>query len=92
MSHFGIPHGGLHGILLDTVMGYPGCYTGEADVPHFTVKLNLNISFLTQIRGKMLFSEARRVGGGHSIFFAEGQVKDDAGQLVAKGTGTFRFR
>lgn len=92
MNRFGIPHGGVHAVLLDTVMGYAGCYTGDVASPRFTVTLNLNVSFLAQSRGKLLLAEARRTGGGRRIFFAEGQVHDDAGQLVATGTGTFRYR
>ena len=92
MNRFGIPHGGVHAVLLDTVMGYAGCYTGDVASPRFTITLNLNVSFLAQSRGKLLFAEARRTGGGRRIFFAEGQVHDDTGQLVATGTGTFRYR
>ena len=91
MNRFGIPHGGVYGVLLDKVMGYAGCYTGDADTPGFTLTLNLNINFLAQSRGKMLFAEARHIGGGCRIFFAKGKVKDDRQQLVATGTGTFRY-
>ena len=68
MNRSGIPHGGLNGSLIETVMGYAGCYKGDAEVPWFTITLNLNISLLAQSRGDMLFSEAHRVGGGRRIF------------------------
>ena len=92
MNRFGIPHGGVHAVLLDTVMGYAGCFTGDANAQRYTVTLNLNVSFLAQSRGKIFFADGRRIGGGHRIFFAEGQVKDETGELVATGTGTFRYR
>ena len=92
MNRFGVPHGGVHAVLLDTVMGYAGCFTGCANAQRFTVTLSLNVSFLAQSRGNILFAEAWRIGGGRRIFFAEGQVKDDTGELVATGTGTFRYR
>ena len=40
----------------------------------------------------MLFDETRRIGGGRRTFFAEGQVKDNTGHLIATVTGTFRYR
>ena len=92
MNRFGVPHGGVHAVLLDTVMGYAGCFTGDANAQRFTVTLSLNVNFLAQSRGKILFAEGWRIGGGRRIFFAEGQVKDDTGELVATGTGTFRYR
>ena len=31
LNRYGIPHGGVYAMLLDTVMGYSGCYTGEPE-------------------------------------------------------------
>ena len=91
MNRFGIPHGGVHAVLLDTVMGYAGCYTGDVASPRFTVTLNLNVSFLAQSRGKLLLAEARRTGGGVAYFSPKDRSTtiQDNGRT---GTGTFRYR
>ena len=98
MNRFGDPLSGVLAVLLDTVIRYGGCFAGDADAPRFTVTVNLIVSFLAQSRGKMLFEEARRIGGvcrigsGRRTFFAEGRIKDDTGRLIATATGTFRYR
>ena len=85
-------------------MGYGGCFTGDADAPRFTVTVDLNVGFLAQSRGKMLFDETRRICGvrrigsvrricsGRRTFFAERQVKHDKGHLIATVTGTCRYQ
>ncbi|NBT39710.1 MAG: PaaI family thioesterase [Alphaproteobacteria bacterium] len=91
MNRYGIPHGGLYALLLDTVMGYAGCYTGDRDAPAFAMTLNMNVSFLGRPVGNKLICRATKIGGGRKIFFAEGTVKDELGNMVATGTGTFRY-
>jgi uncharacterized protein (TIGR00369 family) len=92
MNRYGIPHGGMHATLLDTVMGFAGCYTGDRDAPRLGMTLSLNVNFLAQARGGMLIGEGRRTGGGRKTFFAEGVVTDEFGTRVATGSGVFRYR
>ena len=73
-------------------MGYAGCWTGDPDAPQLCVTLSLNVSYLSRPRGAVMIAEARRTGGGRSTFFAEGEVRDDAGELIATGSGVFRYR
>ncbi len=91
MNRYGIPHGGLYAVLLDTVMGYAGCFTGDPDNKIFGMTLNLNVSFLGRPVGDTLIAEARKTGGGRKIFFCEGEITDNLGNMVATGTGTFRY-
>ncbi|MDA7426201.1 PaaI family thioesterase [Thalassococcus lentus] len=92
MNRHGNPHGGAHASLLDTVMGYAGCWTGDPDVRQMCLTLTLNVQYLSRPRGKIFIAEGVRTGGGRSTFFAEGSIKDETGELIAKGTGTFRYR
>lgn len=91
-NRFGIVHGGVHAMLLDTVMGFAGCYTGDPEAPQQAMTLTLTTQFLSQPRGTLLRAEGRRTGGGRKTFFAEGSVHDDTGELIATGTGVFRYR
>ena len=92
MNRYGIPHGGIYAMLLDTVMGYAGCYTGDPERRVLGMTLSMTTNFLSRPQGEVLVGEGRRIGGGRSSFFAEGVVMDDAGTRVATGTGVFRYR
>ncbi|MBV7407658.1 PaaI family thioesterase [Maritimibacter sp. DP1N21-5] len=91
-NRYGIAHGGVHATLLDTVMGFAGCYTGSPDVRRLAMTLSLTVNYLSQPKGDLLVAEGRRVGGGRKTFFAEAEITDDTGAKVATGTGVFRYR
>lgn len=91
-NRHGNPHGGLHASLLDTVMGYAGCWTGDPARQQLCLTLSLNVQYLSRPRGSEFLGEGWKTGGGRSTFFAEGVIHDDTGELIAKGTGTFRYR
>ena len=38
-NRYGIPHGGVHATLIDTAMGFSGCYTGDPDNPQMAMTL-----------------------------------------------------
>ena len=88
----GLPHGGIHATLLDTAMGFAGCYTGDPDRRQMALTLSLTVNYLGQARGGKLIAEGWRTGGGKSTYFAEGSISDSTGALVATATGVFRYR
>jgi uncharacterized protein (TIGR00369 family) len=92
MNRQGLPHGGIHATLLDTAMGFAGCYTGDPDRRQMALTLSLTVNFLGQAQGDRLIVEAHRTGGGKSTYFAEATVRDETGTAVATGTGVFRYR
>ena len=92
MNRYGIAHGGVHAVMLDTVMGYCGCYTGDRDDPKLAMTLSLNVNYIGQAKGNVLIAEGRRTGGGRKTFFAEATIMDELGTKVATGTGVFRYR
>ncbi len=92
MNRHGVPHGGVYSSLLDTCMGHAGCYTGDAARQIFAMTLSLNVMFLSRPKGELLIAEGRRTGGGRSTYFAEGELRDETGELIATGTGVFRYR
>lgn len=92
MNRQGLPHGGVHATLLDTAMGYAGCWTGDPDQRRMALTLSLTVNYLGQAQGTRLIAEARVTGGGHKTYFADGRVTDDTGTLVATATGVFRYR
>ncbi len=92
MNRHGNPHGGAHASLIDTVMGYAGCWTGDPEVRQMALTLSLNVQYLSRPRGVLLIGEARQTGGGRSTFFAEALVVDETGERIASGSGVFRYR
>lgn len=87
-----IPHGGLYALMLDTVMGYAGCYTGDLSQRRSAVTLSLTTNYLSRPKGKLLIAEGWRTGGGNATYFAEGRVSDETGEILAQGTAVFRYR
>lgn len=92
MNRHAIPHGGVYAVLLDTALGFSGCYTGDAENRAMAMTLSLTTNFLSRPTGARLIAEGRRTGGGARSFFAEGTVRDELGELVATGSGVFRIR
>ena len=90
LNPMGIPHGGVYASILDTTLGSSGCWEGNPDTFRPSVTLNLNVSYLAQPRGTHLICEGRRVGGGASIYFSEGEIRDETGIVLARATGTFK--
>lgn len=91
-NRYGIPHGGVYATLIDTVMGFAACYTGDPARRRLAMTLSLNVNYLAQPQGRLLIAEGRRTGGGRRSFFAEATVTDDSGARIATGTGVFRYR
>ncbi len=91
MNPIGIPHGGIYATLLDVALGVSGSLDRLSGERLFAVTLNLNVNFVAPAKGSVLIAEGRRVGGGKSIYFAEGTVTDDKGTIIAHGTGSFKY-
>lgn len=51
--------------------------------------LDMQTAFLAPGRGD-LFAEGRVVRAGRSIVFAEAEIRDEAGELVARATGLMK--
>lgn len=92
MNRQGLPHGGIHATLLDTAMGFAGCYTGDPERSQMALTLSMTVNYLAQAKGAVLIAEGWRTGGGKTSYFAKGEIRDDSGALIATATGVFRYR
>ena len=91
-NRYGIPHGGVYTVLIDTACGYCGVWCPYPGRRRLAMTLSLNTHFLGRPTGKMLIADARRTGGGKRSFFAEAVVMDENGVTLARGGGVFRYR
>jgi uncharacterized protein (TIGR00369 family) len=82
----GTLHGGVYGDLADAAMGYAYAATLADDEAFTTVEMKIN--FLRAARTGSLTADARVVKAGRTLGYVECEVKDQAGNLVAKAAST----
>lgn len=84
----GLVHGGLVCTLLDSVVGCAVQSTLPAGVGYTSIELS--VSYLRPVRHDSgeLRARGRVVKPGRRVAFAEGDVRDAAGKIVATATGS----
>lgn len=82
-------HGGVVMTLLDVTMGS----AARSMVPHAAgvVTVDMSVSFISAGQGRLTV-EARVLRSGGSIVFCEGEMRDEAGELVAKAMASFKVK
>ena len=83
-------HGGVISSLVDAAVGgalstlheFAAGGVGQAT-------LDLNVSFLGAVRGGAVVAEGRILKRGGTIAFGEAELRDEAGELAAKGRVTY---
>ena len=84
-----VAHGGVLMTLLDVAMAHAARSTHGDDGPG-VVTIEMKTSFLRPGTGR-LRAVGRVLRKATSMAFCEGSVFDDAGELVAHATGTFKL-
>jgi len=92
LNGVGSVHGGVLMTLMDTVCGFSGVFAEDGEEQRGCATIAMNSKFLKPALEGTLIAEARVQGGGKSVFFTHVEVRDEAGDLVATGDGTFRYR
>jgi len=85
-------HGGVIATLIDAVCGYAGVWVPEGEARRKALTLTLTTNYVGQVREGMVRATAVKKGGGRSIFFSSCEVRDSAGNLVAIGEASYRYR
>ena len=87
-----VVHGGLYTSMLDVTLAMTGSFR-PAPAPLFPgLTLSLRTQFLSiaTLDDRYLIAEARRTGGGRSLFFADGAVRASSGRIIATASGIFK--
>ena len=81
--------GGFLAAMLDDTLGPALVATLPAD--QFAVTLDLNVSFLRPARPGRITGAGRVLHRGGSVAFLAGELRDDAGEVLATATATARI-
>jgi uncharacterized protein (TIGR00369 family) len=89
---WGVAHGGVMMTLLDIAMAHAARTpaTPGAEAHPGVVTLEMKTMFVRPGRGR-LFSIGRVLHRTASLAFCEGHVRDAGGELLAHGSGTFKY-
>lgn len=87
-----VVHGGLYTSMLDVALAMTGSFRPVPDplLPGLTLSLTTQFLSIATLDDKYLIAEARRTGGGRSLFFADGAVRTSSGRTIATATGIFK--
>lgn len=83
----GTLHGGVHASLIDNAMGLALI----ALVGVRTATVEINVHFLGAVGSGRIICNAEVVHHTRRLATVEGKVRDEDGNLIAMGTGTFRI-
>ena len=85
----GTAHGGLFMTMLDVAMA---CSTW-IDKSRTCVTVEMKANFLRPggVVGQLIIARGRKRSGGNSLAFCDGEVLSQAGELLATGSGTFKY-
>ncbi len=83
---FGIVHGGVLATLIDTATFWAGFQVIPEDAGLVNVDLKLN--YLKAVSGGRLVATGTCLRAGRQLSYTEASVRDDKGELVARGAST----
>lgn len=81
-----ILHGGVYATLIDNIIGL----TARSISLKSLVTVQLNVHFLAPVRTGTIYATGKVDRMGRSLISGEGEIVDENGQLLAKGSGTFK--
>ena len=84
-NHQSVAHGGLAGALLDTVIGIAAW-----SLNHNVVTLEMNLNYIGPLKiGDVVRAEGWVIHAGRINVVAEGEIRNQANKLLAKGRATY---
>ncbi|MBM7649052.1 uncharacterized protein (TIGR00369 family) [Bacillus ectoiniformans] len=83
----GTLHGGVYASLIDFVQSM---YLRSVTKTR-CVTTSLTVHFTKPIKTGYVYAEAEIISKGYKIAFVDGVLKDEEGNVICKGTGTFKL-
>lgn len=89
LNRLGLLHGGFVSMLLDN-----GCGTAVrrdvGDIDAAVVTVSMTVNFIAGVSAGLVTATGRVTGGGKSVKFAEAELRDETGRLLATCAAIFR--
>lgn len=93
-AQHGNRHGGLHGgimsCMLDNAMGFAASLTGDDAGDTRFMTISMTTQFLAPAREGRVTATGTIAGGGRALVFAEGELVDENGTVLATSTGVYK--
>jgi uncharacterized protein (TIGR00369 family) len=92
LNRSNIVHGGAILSMIDQVAGFCGLWCSVPGHVRRAVTIDIDCRFTGQVTGGRVVAEARMASRGRNIYFARTEVFNAAGEMVAFGSSTHRWR
>ncbi len=89
-NRHGSLHGGIYSMILDSACGFSASRALSPDASQKVFTVSLTVNYLAGVPSGKVHAVGRVTFAGRSIVYAAGEVIDEAGTLVATGTGVFK--
>ena len=83
----GVVHGGVFAALIDTAAFWAVYFTVE-DESKWLTSVDLKLNYLAPATGGRLVARGRQVKAGRTLCYADAQVVDERGKILAHGAST----
>jgi len=90
LNRQGVIQGGMVCSLLDSACGYAGIVADNPERAH-GVTISLAINFIGSVRGGTVTAHGRVTGRGRKIYYAQGEIRSAAGDVIATAQGSFKY-
>lgn len=90
MNRVGSLHGGIVTMLLDAAAGFSASRSWSPAGDALLVTVSLTTNYIASANRGCVTAIGRVTGGGQTIKFAESELRDDAGLLLATASGAFK--
>jgi len=87
-NNFENTHGGVIMTMLDMAMS--SAALSKADFKRAVITVDMSTHFLSPGKERLV-AHGRASGGGKSICFCEAHIEDEAGRVVARAMGAFKY-
>lgn len=87
LQAYGMVHGGIYCVLIDTVLG--SAVRGVCGFDSKPLTVDLNVSFLRPSGKGVLTARAEIIKAGRKVLVGNADVMDEQGRKVATGRGSF---
>ena len=89
----GVLHGGCIATVLDTALAHAAIYCTVPGNYRSGATVTLTVNFVAPVQeGSRITVNARKVGGGGTVFMSVAEAIDETGRVVATGQAVGRYR